>query len=99
MELNEKVYLLTDGCMWEQNKKNGTFYPHAIEVVDIETGAVTYIRSGSKIRFVEGQIQSTRTQEAYNKATQKKDVSNDGKGLPKRKGGKTKRKTKESKGI
>lgn len=66
---NEKVYLLTDGCMWEANKKNGTAHPHAVEVVDIETGQVVYIRSGSRIAFIEGHITDIRTQEAYNKAT------------------------------
>lgn len=63
---DEKVYLLTDLCMWEGNKKNGTFYPHAIEVVDEETGAVHFIKSGSRISFVRGEISARATQEAYN---------------------------------
>jgi len=33
-----KTFLLTDNCAWEANKKNSTDYPHAIEVVDVETG-------------------------------------------------------------
>ena len=72
MKKDEKVYLLTDGCMWEANKRNGTFHPHAMEVVDLETGAVQYITSGSKIKFVEGTITDIRTQEAYNEATENK---------------------------
>ena len=63
---HEKVYLVTDGCMWEANSRNGTFHAHAIEVVDLETGAVQYIRSGSRIAFIEGEITDIRTQEAYN---------------------------------
>lgn len=53
--------------MWEKNKKDGTSYPHSIEVVDIETGQVRYIKSGSKIKFVEGEITQTRNQADYNK--------------------------------
>lgn len=53
--------------MWELNKRQGTSHAHAIEVVDPETGAIQYIRSGSKIRFIEGEITDIRTQEAYNK--------------------------------
>ena len=68
---HETIYLLTDGCMWEANKRNGTTHPHAMEVVDIKTGAVRYITSGSKIAFIEGEITDIRTQKAYNKATSK----------------------------
>jgi len=70
---NEKVYLLTDLCMWEANKKNKTFYPHAIEVVDTETGQTQFIYSGSKIAFIDGKITPRSTQEAYNKTTKTKD--------------------------
>ncbi len=65
--LNKKVFLLTDGCMWEKNKQAGTSDPHAIEVVDLETGAVRYIKSGSRISLVEGQITATRSQTAYDR--------------------------------
>ena len=68
----EKTFLLTDGCMWEMNKKQGTSAPHAIEVVDIETGAVQFIKSGSKIKFIEGDITEGRSQEKYNKYSEKK---------------------------
>lgn len=66
---HEKIYLLTDGRMWEANKRGGTSHPHAMEVVDLETGAVRYITSGSKIAFIDGEITDIRTQAAYNKAT------------------------------
>ena len=87
MAANEKIYLITDGCMWELNKKMGASHAHAIEVVDLETGAVRYIRSGSKIVFVEGDITDIRTQEAYNKATSEA-VPCVGKSVPKGKGSK-----------
>ncbi len=62
--------------MWEANSRNGTAHPHAMEVVDIETGAVQYITSGSHIKFVEGEITDIRTQEAYNKmSAARKDLS------------------------
>jgi hypothetical protein len=64
---DEEVYIITDGCMWEQNKQNSTYYPHAIEVVNYATGQVQFIKSGSKITLVAGQITPTRSQETYNK--------------------------------
>ena len=67
---NEKVYMLTDGCGWEINKQTGNEHPHSVEVVDIKTGAVRYITSGSKIKFIEGKISDLRTQAAYNKKTE-----------------------------
>lgn len=67
MAEKQKVFLLTDGCMWEMNKKQGSFHPHAIEVVDIETGQVRYIKSGSKIALIDGYITAGRDQEKYNK--------------------------------
>lgn len=63
---NEKTFMLTDGCLWEMNKKGGTSFPHSIEVVDVDTGAIRFIKSGSKIRFIEGEISEGRNQEAYN---------------------------------
>lgn len=70
---HEKTFLLTDLCMWEANKKNSTFYPHAIEVVDVETGAVHFIKSGSRIAFIEGNISARSTQEIYNAQTKETD--------------------------
>lgn len=64
----KRTFILTDGCMWEMNKKGGTYHPHAIEVVDEETGQVRYIKSGSKIQVLDGNITDTRDQESYNKA-------------------------------
>ena len=63
---NQKTFLLTDGCMWEMNKQNGTEHPHAIEVVDMETGQVRYIKCGAQIRFVSGDISEGRDQKSYN---------------------------------
>lgn len=74
MKKNEKVYLLTDGCAWEINEQAGNEHPHSVEVVDLETGAVRYIRSGSKIKLIQGEITDIRTQETY-RATQNKKVS------------------------
>lgn len=83
---NEKRYLLTDGCFWEKNKKEGTFHTHAIEVVEVETGNIQYITSGSYITFVKGKI-TDRSQKAYNKATSEEDkkVLRNGQRLPQRK--------------
>lgn len=82
---DEKIYLLTDGCAWEINKQTGNEHPHSVEVVDLETGAVRYIKSGSKIKFIGGEISDIRTQALYNKATQKKqEMSSDKQDLPKR---------------
>ena len=68
-KVEPQVFLLTDGCMWEKNKQDKTCYPHAIEVVDMETGQIRYIKSGSRIQFVEGAITEGRDQEFYNKTT------------------------------
>ena len=66
----ESTFMLTDGCMWEKNKKEGTNYPHSVEVVNVQTGQMRYIRSGSIIKFVDGQITANRDQTDYNKETQ-----------------------------
>jgi len=63
----DKVFILTDGCMWEANKKNGTAFPHSIEVVDQETGQVRFIRSGARIALIDGFITDARDQSQYNK--------------------------------
>lgn len=63
----KRTFLVTDGCIWEQNKQHGTFHPHAIEVVDTETGQVRYIKSGALIQFIEGDISEGRDQTSYNK--------------------------------
>lgn len=63
----QKTFILTDGCMWEKNKQEGTSRAHAIEVVDVDTGQVRYIKSGSRIAFIEGEITEGRSQEQYNR--------------------------------
>jgi len=79
--MNEKVFIVTDLCMWESNKQNKTNYPHAIQVVDMETGQVRFIKSGSKIRFIEGQITESHSQETYNTLTIQKMSTNSKKQL------------------
>lgn len=66
--MHEKVFLITDGCIWEINKQTGNEHPHAIEVVDVETGAIRYIKSGSHITLVKGEVTDVRNQAAYNKS-------------------------------
>ena len=63
----DRIFITTDACLWEMNKQQGAYHPHAIEVVDSETGQVRYIESGARIKFVEGKISKGRTQEDYNK--------------------------------
>ena len=65
--MNEEEYIVTDGCIWERNKVEGRTDPHSIEVVDIKTGQVRYIKGGSHIKFVSGEISEKRTQEGYNR--------------------------------
>ena len=72
----DEIYLLTDGCFWEINKQIGNEHPHSMEVVNLKTGAVRYITSGSRIKFVEGEITDIRTQAGYNKI--KREMSSDG---------------------
>ncbi len=93
---HEEIYIVTDGCMWEQNKKNSTYHPHAIEVCNSRTGQIQYIRSGSQIKFIEGEITDLRSQETYNKQTEK--VSRSIKDKLQRTGGK-KRSTKNDKKV
>lgn len=103
MTPDEKIYLLTDGCMWEINKETGNEHPHAVEVVDIETGAVRYIKSGSRIKFIEGDITDIRSQSLYNKKTKEakktKEVSSDTENLQDRTRSKTARKNKSQNGV
>lgn len=70
-KIQKKTFVLTDSCMWEKNKQDGTNHPHAIEVVDLETGEVRFIKSGSQIKFVNGNISEGRNQEDYNLLTPK----------------------------
>ena len=68
-DTKEREFIITDACMWEMNKKAGSYHPHAIEVVDTETGQVRYIESGAVIKFVRGNISQSRDQDSYNKYT------------------------------
>lgn len=65
----ERIFIITDCCLFEKNKQEGAYHPHAIEVVDIETGQLRYIESGARIKFVEGLISKGRNQEDYNEQT------------------------------
>lgn len=68
-DTQEREFLLTDACMWEMNKKAGSYHPHAIEVVDTVTGQVRYIESGAVIKFVRGNMSASRDQDSYNQYT------------------------------
>ena len=57
--LEEKVYLVTDQCFWKENPPEN-YNPldkdraeHAITLVDVDTGSITTLRSGSLISVVE----------------------------------------------
>lgn len=66
--MGNKIFILTDSCAWESEKKNPTGRSeHIVEVVDVETGQVRYIKSGAKISLVEGDISEPLNQEDYNK--------------------------------
>ncbi len=47
-----KKYILTDSCFFYESKKKRGRSPHVIEVVDMETGNVKKLKSGSVIRIV-----------------------------------------------
>lgn len=90
---HEKIYLLTDGCIWEINKETGNEHPHSVEVVDLETGAIRYIKSGSRIKFIEGEISDIRTQKAYNKISSQVSRKMPDKSEDKSNGGRSKEKS------
>lgn len=75
--MENKTFIVTDSCMWESNRQEGTRAPHAIEVVDTETGQVRYIKSGSKIVFIEGDITEVHTQEEYNEQQEEMEALNE----------------------
>lgn len=45
-----KKYLLTDSCFYYERKAKRS--PHVIEVVDMDTGSVKKLKSGSVIRII-----------------------------------------------
>lgn len=57
--IKDKKYLLTDQCFWEANPPENynpldpKRKPHAITLVDIETGSVVMLQSGSIVKVVE----------------------------------------------
>lgn len=68
-DIKDNTFILTDSCMWEKNKQEGKKSPHAIQVVDEDTGKTRFIKSGSRIKFVSGEISPEITQEDYNNST------------------------------
>lgn len=65
-EEESSTFIVTDSCMWEKNKQDGTRAPHAIQVTDEKTGQTRYILTGSRIKFIEGDISQVFSQEQYN---------------------------------
>ena len=46
----KKKYIITDSCFYYDNKKKRS--SHSIEVVDLKTGAVKAIKSGTIIQVI-----------------------------------------------
>lgn len=65
--MKDKIFILTDMCMWEKNRQEGGKDEHAIIVVEKETGKTYVIDGGSEIIFVSGKIKGPATQDDYNK--------------------------------
>ena len=57
--LKEKRYMVTDQCMWESAKMENynpldpKRTPHALTLVDMETGSIAFLKSGSIIQVIE----------------------------------------------
>lgn len=57
--LHKKRYMVTDQCMWETSKLENynpldpKRAPHALTLVDVETGSIAFLKSGSIIQVVE----------------------------------------------
>lgn len=57
--LEDKEYILTDFCFWETNPPEDynpldpKRKPHSIQLVDVETGTVALLPSGSIIKVVQ----------------------------------------------
>ena len=62
--MKDKTFIVTDQCMCEMNKQNGKSAPHGIGVLDIETRQLRLIKSGSKIKFIEGDIKNRKSLES-----------------------------------
>lgn len=57
-KLEDKIYLVTDECFWQKeppanyNPLDPKRTPHYISLIDIQTGSVTKLESGSQIKIV-----------------------------------------------
>lgn len=60
--LAKKRYIVTDQCMWETarlqdyNPLDPRRAPHALTLVDIETGSIAFLKSGSIIKVIESKL-------------------------------------------
>ena len=45
-----KKYILTDSCFFYESKKKRS--PHSVEIVDLKTGSVKKLKSGSVIQII-----------------------------------------------
>jgi len=63
--IDGKDYLVTDSCGWEElkpeekkkyNPYDGSRSPHAMQLVDQETGTVVHLNSGSIIKIVKARL-------------------------------------------
>ncbi len=61
----DRDYLVTDHCGWEEltedekqkyNPYDGSRSPHAVQLIDQETGTVVHLLSGSIVRIVKSRI-------------------------------------------
>lgn len=56
--MTEKEYIVTDECYWQDEKpedynpSDPNRKPHFITIVDLETGSVTKLGSGSRIKII-----------------------------------------------
>lgn len=57
--LQEKRYMLTDQCFWEQNPPKDynpldpKRTPHAVTLVDVDSGSIVILKSGSIIQVID----------------------------------------------
>ena len=50
--MSRKRYMVTDSCFFYEGKKKRGRSPHVIELVDIKTGSVKKLKSGSVITII-----------------------------------------------
>lgn len=60
--MKKQTFLLMDYCGYEAAKQGNSPGYHAIQVVDEKTGQVRFIKSGSRISFLSGEISAPGTQ-------------------------------------